>query len=294
MTAGSAEAREGDAPMRGVEQASEEIRSLRRKLEKSQARERVVRADLVRSAQLASLGNLIRGVAHEINTPLGALASNHDVTRRALDRLQTILEDERVTEDELGEVRKIVRAVTAVQETSALAVERMTHVVGLLRSFARPDRSEVDRIDLAQALRGTLELVRHEMGSRINVREEVQALPLVECYAQQVNQVLMNLVMNAIQAMPGEGTLTVRTRRNGDRVIVEVEDTGTGIPRENLERIFEPGFTTKGGRVGMGLGLLICSEIVERHRGEISVRSEVESIPKLVETGATSVSGDSM
>ena len=195
---------------------SEEIESLRAELEKVRKDELQARADLVQTARLASLGNLVRGVAHEINTPLGSLASNHDVTRRALDRLQGILQDEKVTEDELGEVRRIVAAVTAVQETNAMAVERMKHVVGSLRRFGRPDRSKVDSVDLVDALRGTLDLVRHELRGRIAVEEDFEALPQVECYAQQVNQVFMNLLMNAIQAMPEGGTLTLRTRRNGD------------------------------------------------------------------------------
>ena len=180
-----------------------------------------------------------------------------------------------MTEDELGEVRKIVRAITSVEDTSEMAVDRMKHVVSSLRTFGRPDRSEVDRVDFADALHGTLDLLKHELGHTITVEEDLEPLPLVECYAQQVNQVFMNLMMNAIQAMWDGGTLTIRARSSDDRVIVEIEDTGTGIPEENLERIFEPGFTTKQERVGMGLGLIICSEIVDRHGGEISVKSEL-------------------
>ncbi len=228
----------------------------------------------MRAAQLATLGNLVRGVAHEVNTPLGALASNHEVTKRALGRLQMILEDEKVTEDELGEVRRIIHVITNVEETNVMAVERMKHVVSSLRTFGRPDRSEVDNIDLVEALHGTLDLLRHELGDRITVEEQFETLPRVECYAQQVNQVFMNLMMNAIQAVRGRGTLTLRAQPSGDRVVVEVADNGTGITRENLERIFEPGFTTKGERVGMGLGLMICREIVDRHGGEVSVESE--------------------
>lgn len=258
-----------------LDKANAEIVALRKELDEIHARESRARAELVRAAQLATLGNLVRGVAHEINTPLGALASNHDVVRRALGRLQIILEDEKVTEDELGEVRKIVSAVASVQHTSAMAVDRMKHVVGSLRTFGRPDRSQIDRADLVEALRGTLDLLRHELRDGIAVEDELTELPLVECYAQQVNQVFMNLMMNAIHAMPDGGRLIFRGRSEPERVVIEIEDTGTGIPQENLERIFEPGFTTKGARVGMGLGLLICSQIVERHAGDISVKSEV-------------------
>jgi signal transduction histidine kinase len=231
------------------------------------------RAILARSAQLGSVGNLVRGVAHEINTPLGALASNLDVIHRALDRLQGILADEKVSEDELVEVRKIVRALASVGATSTMAVDRMKHVVETLRSFGRPDRSQIERVDLTEGLRGTLELLRHELGSIVVVDEDLQPLPPVECYAGQVNQVFMNLITNALHAMPGGGTLRLRSRAAADRVAFEIEDTGKGIPEEMLERIFEPGFTTKGVRVGMGLGLAICNEIVDRHGGAIAVSS---------------------
>lgn len=232
-------------------------------------------AELVRAAQLATLGNLVRGVAHEINTPLGALASNHDTTRRALAKLQEILADEVVTPDELSEVRRIVHAVTAVQETNAMAVERMKHVVSSLRQFGRPDRSEVDKVDLADAINGTLDLAGHQAGPGISIERDFGDVPPVECYAQQVNQVLMNLIVNAVQAMGEQGTLTIRTRRTGGSVEIQISDTGPGIAPAHLERLFEPGFTTKGRRMGMGLGLAICREIVDRHAGRISVTSEV-------------------
>ena len=232
-------------------------------------------AELVSSARLASLGDLIRGVAHEINTPLGALSSNYDVTRRALELLEIILEDEVVDEDELVEVRKIVAAVEGVQETNAMAVERMVKLVRSLRTFGRPDRSEIDHIDLHEALESALRLLSHETSERVRVVREFGDLPAVECYGDQVNQVFMNLLVNAVHAIRGEGTLTIRTSRNADRAVVEVADTGVGISEENLARVFEPGFTTKGKRVGMGLGLLITRQIIERHGGSISVRSTV-------------------
>lgn len=275
MTESAEDTLEIESLSRRLEDAKREIASLRAELDEVHGREAHARAELVRSAQLTSLGNLVRGVAHELNTPLGALASNHDVTRRALDRLQVILEDEQVTEEELGQVRKIVRAVTNVQDTNAMAVERMKHVVGALRTFGRPDRSQVDRANLVEAIRGTLTLIRHELGDSISVEEELSELPPVECYPQQLNQVFMNVLMNAVHAMPQGGRLTVRGKADADRVVIEIEDTGVGIPEESLGRIFEPGFTTKGARVGMGLGLLICSDIMDRHGGEISVRSEV-------------------
>jgi two-component system NtrC family sensor kinase len=128
---------------------------------------------------------------------------------------------------------------------------------------------------LVEAIEGTLDLMKHELGKATRVEQDLAELPLVECYAQQVNQVFMNLMMNAAHAMGESGTLTIRARPAGDAVEVQVSDTGQGIAPENLERLFEPGFTTKGKRVGMGLGLAICQEIIDRHDGQISVQSEV-------------------
>jgi two-component system NtrC family sensor kinase len=255
--------------------STEQVEALRQELEDVRASEVDARAELVRSAQLATLGHLVRGVAHEINTPLGALASNHDTTRRALGKLQRILDDEVVTPDELVEVRRIVVAVTSVEETNVMAVDRMKHVVSSLRNFGRPDRSEIDHIDLAEAIQGTLKLLKHELGAGIEVVQDLGDIPLVECYAQQVNQIFMNLMMNAAHAMGENGTLTIRTHSAEDSVEAQVSDTGHGISSEALEHLFEPGFTTKGKRVGMGLGLAICREIVDRHDGDISVTSEV-------------------
>jgi two-component system, NtrC family, sensor kinase len=233
-------------------------------------------AERVNAAKLATLGMLVAGVAHEINTPLGALNSNHDVLRRTLERLQVILEDEQVDETELDEVRRIVRAIGEVIQINTVAVQRMVSIVGSLRSFGRLDRARIDIVDLHEGIESTLALLAHEMRGRAQVVKEFSPLPRVECNAQQLNQLFMNLLHNAAHAIRGSGTITVRTRVAGaDAVVVEVEDTGVGIPAESLERIFEPGFTTKGSRVGMGLGLLISQQIVEQHGGRIAVRSAV-------------------
>jgi len=233
-------------------------------------------AERVNSAKLATLGMLVAGVAHEINTPLGALASNHDVLRRAMGRLQAILEDEQVDETELDEVRRIVRAVDDVMRVNTLAVERMAGIVASLRSFGRLDRAQRDHVDLHEGLESALALLAHEMRGRVEVVRDFGVLPRIECYPQQLNQLFMNLLLNAVQAIAGAGTVCVRTRaEQGGGVRVEITDTGTGIASENLARIWEPGFTTKDARIGMGLGLLIARQIVEQHHGRIELRSAV-------------------
>lgn len=232
------------------------------------------RQELINQAHLATLGTLVAGVAHELNTPLGAIHSNHDVIERALKKLQGILADEVVTPDELEEVRKIVRAMDGVLTTNGIAVERMVKLVSSLGTFGRPDGAEVDRVDLREGLEGTLTVLSHELEG-IDVVRELDDIPRVECYPNRLNQVFMNLIHNAVQAMDRGGRLTVRSARDEDEVVVEIEDTGKGIPPDVVDRIFDPGFTTKGRRVGMGLGLAITRQIVDHHGGEISVDSTV-------------------
>ncbi|MEX2285140.1 MAG: ATP-binding protein [Gemmatimonadota bacterium] len=258
-----------------VERLSAELRHARAQSEDEHRRLVTAQAELVNSAKLATLGSLIAGIAHELNTPLGSLNSNHDVLRRALGRLQIILEDEHVDQTELAELRRVVRALDGVMKVNDLAVERMVKLVKSLRSFGRPDQSERDTVDLHDGLESTLALVSHQLRGRIQVNRVYGELPKVDCFPNQLNQVWMNLLVNAGHAISGDGTISVRTRAETEGVAVEIEDTGSGIPPENLNRIFEPGFTTKDGRIGMGLGLLIVRQVVERHGGRIAVRSQL-------------------
>ncbi len=260
---------------RGLRSRLEKLESSRDELEHDFDDLRDHQAEVVNSARLATLGSLTAGIAHELDTPLGSLRSNLDTLRRSLNRLQDILADERVDESELDDVRRIVRAVDGIMDTNELAVDRLVELVGSLRTFARPDRSERDRVDLHEALEETLALLQHELRDGIRVTKEFGDLPRVECYPAKLNQAFMNLLVNACHAIEDEGEIAVRTSAADGRVEIRIEDTGHGISPEHLERIFEPGFTTKGSRVGMGLGLPITRQVVEEeHRGEISVESE--------------------
>lgn len=231
--------------------------------------------DRVNEARLATLGMLMAGVAHELNTPLGALSSNHDSLKRALARLQDILADEVVEPSELEEVRRVVRALGGVMRVNDMAMQRVGELVTSLRSFGRPDRADIDTVDVHEGLDTAVTLLRHELRDRIAVEREYGDVPRIECYPQQINQIFMNLLLNAVQAIPGRGTITLRTSASDEGITVAVSDTGIGIAADQLGRIFEPGFTTKGARVGMGLGLPIVRRTIERHGG----RLEVTSVP---------------
>ena len=143
-----------------------------------------------------------------------------------------------------------------------------------LRSFARLDQAELKKADIHEGLEDTLALVHHELKHHIEVKRDYGALPPISCYPGKLNQVFLNLLNNARQAIRGKGEIGIRTFVRNDREHIAVSDTGSGISPEHLRKIFDPGFTTKGVGVGTGLGLSICYQIVQDHRGEILVESE--------------------
>jgi signal transduction histidine kinase len=236
---------------------------------------RAAQARLVQQAKMASLGELVAGVAHEINTPLAAVVSNNDLFLRCFGRLRRRVEDLDLDEDAL--VLRDLLAVEQLVEVTRTACARITGIVRELRTFARLDEADRKSVDLHEGLESTLVLINHLIKGRIEIRRRYGQLPAVECHPNQLNQVFMNLLVNACQAIAGEGKieLTSTYDRPGGRVHVAIADSGHGIKTEHMSRVFDPGFTTKGAGVGTGLGLSICYQIVEAHGGEITVESEV-------------------
>lgn len=229
-------------------------------------------ARLIQSEKMASLGQLVAGIAHEINTPVGAINSVKDTQTRALQKVREELGPELEARPKLQSLLKVLGDGTDVL---AKGSERVSNLVKRLRSFARLDEAEMKAVDLHQGLDDSLLLVKHELRDRITVSKEYGALPEIVCYPGQLNQVFLNLLINAAQAIEGKGEIHVRTYLENGRAHVAIRDTGTGIKPENLKKIFDPGFTTKSMKVGTGLGLAICYQIVEAHKGELRVESEV-------------------
>jgi PAS domain S-box-containing protein len=254
-----------------------ELRGANTELERLLGELRTTQARLVQHAKMAALGQLVAGVAHEINTPLAAVVSNNDLFLRCFERLRDALGG-----SEVGQLPLVARDFAAIQDLSRVTKEacsRITGIVRTLRTFARLDEADVKAVDLKEGLESTLVLVAHLLKGGIRVERRYGDCPRVECHPNQLNQVFMNLIVNACQAMGESGVLTLTTRpvasSGGDDVEVRIGDTGVGIPREKLPRIFDPGFTTKGAALGTGLGLSIVYQIVEGHGGQISVQSEL-------------------
>ncbi len=231
---------------------------------------REAQAQLVQSEKMASLGDLVAGVAHEVNTPLGSIRSNTDVVRRAGKKLKGLL-DGRCLKSQ-AKLARTLGVLERSSETTTLATERIEQIVRSLRTFARLDEAERKAADLHEGLESALALLSHELEG-VEVVRQYGELPQVECYPGRLNQVFMNLLRNAVQATSAGGAIALRTRLTDGGVQLQIEDTGVGVPAANLNRIFDPGFTTKGVGVGTGLGLAIAYRVIQEHGGRIDVQS---------------------
>lgn len=237
---------------------------------------RASQAALVQQEKMAALGKLVAGIAHEMNTPIGTINSNADTLKRSLEIVEKTIHDPDAPESIRGNKRltQVITLLEDIARINKLACERIVGIVGSLRNFARLDEAELQVADLHEGLDSTLTLVHHELKNRIEVVKEYGEIPPVRCHPNQINQVFMNLLVNAAQAIKEQGRIVIKTHAEGDIVFVRISDTGSGIPPENLPKIFDPGFTTKGVGVGTGLGLSICFKIAQSHNGGIDVESE--------------------
>ena len=232
---------------------------------------RAVQAQLVQAEKMASLVQLVAGVAHELNTPIGTLKSNHDLFIRAIKRLRAELETKAMSE----EAERVFRTLDELNRVNQDACSRVTTIVESLRRFARLDEAELQRADLHECIETTLTLMGHLLRDRIQVVREFGEIPEITCYPDRLNQAIMNVLTNAAQAIEDRGEIRIRTYREDDSVVIQIADTGVGIPPERLGRIFDPKLRTKGVKVGMGLGLCISYQIIQEHNGTIDVESRV-------------------
>lgn len=258
--------------------ANDELEAKNRDLEDALRQLRETQQQLVMREKMASLGNLVAGVAHEINNPVGAVGSAADTSKRSLEIVKRLL-DESSDLAELLDNQRFKTALDILESNNAITVtasHRITEIVRSLKNFARLDESDYQEADIHEGLDSTLTLLHHELKKRIEVVQDYgDDVPRIQCYPNQLNQVFMNLLSNSSHAIEDTGSITVRTRRDGSAVVVQIEDTGRGIPAHALPHVFDPGFTTKGVGVGTGLGLSISYNIIKKHNGTI----EASSVP---------------
>ncbi len=213
---------------------------------------------LINSEKMASLGQLVAGVAHEINTPVASIKSNNEITRKLITQIQD---------------KEINELLTEINQIDAEAIERINRLVVSLRKFVRLDEAELQEADINKEIDLTLDLIRHETKNRIEIVKHYGKLPPVKCYPNMLNQVFMNILVNATHAISGNGKITIDTNYKNKNLIVKIKDNGSGI--KEPDKIFDAGYTTKGVGVGTGLGLAISRKIVEKHKGKIDVSTKI-------------------
>jgi signal transduction histidine kinase len=242
--------------------------TLEARVDERTAELRETQVQLTQAEKMKSLGQLVAGVAHELNNPIGFVHANLQLLDEYVSKL---LEVERSG----AEAEPIRDAIRKLLSRSREGTERVKKIVQDLRTFSRMDQAELQDADLHEEIERALTLMEPRFKSGIVVERHFGDLPKVRCYAGQLNQVFLNLLMNACDAMNGHGTIRIRTRRIEDGVRLEFSDVGPGIPPEVQRRIFDPFFTTKPVGVGTGLGLSLSHGIIERHGGRFTVDSEV-------------------
>ena len=250
-----------------------------------------VQIQLLQSEKMAAIGQLAAGIAHEINNPVGFVTSNLktlDVYKQDIFEILDAYEalEAACTSDEAVLLK--IRALKQKKDFGFLRTDlgqlisesqqgmaRVAKIVSDLKDFAHAENKEWRWTNLNKGLDSTLNIVWNEIKYHCTLNKVYSEIPEVYCISSQINQVFLNLLVNAAQAIPEKGEITIRTGQTGEEVFIAIADTGSGIPAENLARIFEPFFTTKPVGKGTGLGLSISYDIVQKHRGRLEVESTV-------------------
>ncbi len=243
------------------------LREQERQLEAAHAR-------LERMEKLAVVGGLVSEIAHEINTPLAALRSNMDSLAVSIRRLRPLIGSDCRGPEGTHELQELLVIIEDTVRINQQACERVSTIVQGLRGASRKEAADFAPANLHVEIENSLRLLAAVIRNRIRLVKDFGALPEIDCDAGRLGQVFLNILVNAVQAIEGEGEIRIRTWQEGDTVRIAIRDTGKGIPAELQSRIFDPGFTTKSADKGTGIGLSISLNIIQQHGGRIDVESE--------------------
>jgi Signal transduction histidine kinase regulating C4-dicarboxylate transport system len=221
---------------------------------------------LIQSEKMASVGQISAAIVHEINTPIGAIKSNAQMVDMVLTQIET--------QEDLESIKRKVSQMKPAVSMITTASDRVSQIIKSIKSFSRIDQSAFKDADLHEAIESVLILTSNLWKSRVTLHKKYSEIPYINCYISLINQVIMNLVVNAIDAIEGTGEITIATGLVKDEVYVSVEDNGMGIPSDKLNQIFIQGYTTKPIGKGSGLGLALSKDIMDKHNGRIEVVSE--------------------
>lgn len=262
----------------------------KRTAELKEAHEKVRESELllIQAEKLSSLGEMVAGVAHEINTPLGFIRCNLEMMKEQFEELQTAGEKAETQRDNSGGAAQVdassnplvglyndgmIEDLSAMVSESTEGIERISEIVMSLKDFSRMDRLNFDEVDIHRCIDSTLNIAHNRIKHSAKVVKDYGQLPLVTCASGQINQVLLNIIVNAAQAIEGFGEIIISTRAQGDKVSISIQDNGKGMSEATMQKIFQPFFTTKDVGKGTGLGLSISDKIIRQHNGEILIDS---------------------
>lgn len=246
-------------------------------------------SQLLQSSKLASIGQLAAGVAHEINNPIGYVSSNTSVLKKYIANIKVVLNayhafashhEQSPQYTQLNAILAsknmdyILTDIDNLLDESIEGLSRVTDIVADLKSFSRVDEAKIKPACINECIESTLKVIANEIKYKCEVKKEYAKLPQIKCNPGKLNQVFMNLFINASQAIDERGELSIQTLAQNEQIVIRISDSGCGIPKENLERLFDPFFTTKAVGVGTGLGLSISYGIIQEHGGTIDVQSE--------------------
>lgn len=268
-------------------------------LKKTLAHLQNTQSQLLQSEKMASIGQLAAGVAHEINNPVGFVKSNLGTMNEYRKDLMRLVDHYRTLEATVvkdkdmqgnGALQKALENIQKVKEEIDLSfilddysnvinesfegMARVAKIVADLKDFAHVDKAELEHADLNKGIESTLNIVWNELKYKAEVIKDLGDIPPIECYPQRLNQVFMNILVNAAQSIENKGEIRITTRADNEHVEIRISDTGTGIPPDVLPKIFDPFFTTKDVGKGTGLGLNMAYNIIQKHKGTIDVESE--------------------
>lgn len=272
-----------------IDESRKDIQLALAKLEKAHEELKASQLKILQQEKMASIGQLAAGVAHELNNPMSFISSNLGTLEKYINRLVDFIRAQ-------SEALKSVQDNTALRKIDKKRLEvkldyiledarillkesldgsdRVKKIVHELNSFSRMDEEEYKKADINECIESAITIVWNELKYKSKLEKNYGSLPPTMCYPRQMNQVFVNLLINAVNAIVEKGVIAIKTWYQDGFILIDISDTGIGIPGKNLARIFEPFFTTKEAGKGTGLGLSITYEIIQRHKGEITVTSE--------------------
>jgi len=279
-------------------QLHQELLDQNKKLDDALQHLKTTQAQILQAEKMASIGQLAAGVAHEINNPIGFIGSNLDALSDYMKDLFTMINDyrklvsilhdcgaetickemekqlEAISEHETEiEIDYLMDDIPELLNDCSEGTARVGRIVGDLKNFAHPGNDRQVLVDINKGLESTLNVVYNEIKYKADIKKDYGDIPMVEGYPQKLNQVFMNILVNAAQAIEGKGIIEIHTKKDANDVVVSISDTGCGIAEQDIPRIFDPFFTTKEVGKGTGLGMNIAYNIIKDHKGTIDVES---------------------